>query len=144
MSSAKIIFIVLCLGLFCPGALVHADVSGFEHLRDISIDCGKMKPEPVKPHGLKNHFICSYEHQLCKVLNKGELQFEAYISVDCEVKSSTATCPTIDACAKPNQLSKGIVEEVRQMNDPNFVGVPDGALAPQPVFEKTIGGGKDK
>jgi hypothetical protein len=152
MGFVKRNFITLITGsifsliwiLIWPLANARADVSGFEHLRDISIDCGRVKPEQIKPRMLKKHFICSYEHQLCKVLNNGELQFEAYISVDCEVKSESEACPAIDVCAKPKQLSKAIVEEVRQMNDPNFTGKPDGALAPRPDFEKTNDGGKEK
>lgn len=117
----------------------RADVSGFEHLRDISIECSKEQAEEVKPRALKGHYLCSYEHRLCKVLNNKELQFEAYISVDCEVKAAGAACPPIEACAKPNQLSAPIADEVRFMNDPNFNGGADGALLPRAPTE-----GKDK
>jgi len=144
MGSSKKILFVLSIGLICSSAFVRADVSGFEHLSDILIDCGKVKPELAKPHMLKKYFICSYEHQLCKVHSKGELQFEAYISVDCEVKSAGDTCPAIDACAKPKQLNSAIVEEVRHLNDPNFTGSPDGALTPRADPEKPIDRGAEK
>jgi len=106
----------------------NADVSGFEHLADISIECGSRASEPVVPRALKGHFLCSYEQRLCKVLNKKELQFEAFISVDCEVKSAGEKCPPITECAKPKQLSDNIAEEVRHLNDPNFAGKIDGAI----------------
>lgn len=122
------------------GALsAFADVSGFEHLADISIECGKSAVDSVKPRSLKKRFVCTYENRLCRVLNKKELQFEAYISVDCEVKAVTDKCPSIDVCARPNQLSPSLAEEVRRLNDPNFAGPPDGAetsFAPGEKFDR--------
>lgn len=129
---SRLQFIMLCAtGFVFPAG---ADVSGFEHLLEISIECGKTPVEAVRPHVLKRHFVCTYENRLCKVLNKKELQFEAYISVDCEVKAANDSCPPIEACAKPNQLSTSVAEEVRRQNDPNFNGsATDGAaLGPDP------------
>ena len=107
-----------------------ADVSGFEHLKDISIDCGKQPLEIAKPHDIKGHRVCTYDNRLCKVMSNGELQFEAFITVDCETKSSKDACPEIGACAKPNQLTEVVADEVRRLNDPNFSGGPDGATDP--------------
>jgi hypothetical protein len=127
----------MCLAIiiFVDSSL-WADVSGFEHLSEIAIDCGKAPVDAVKPHTIKNRFICSYENRLCKVLNKGELQFEAYISVDCEVKAATDSCPTISTCAKPNQLSPAVAEEIRRLNDPNFSSSPDGAAVSSEMEDK--------
>ena len=79
---------------------------------------------------VNGHQLCTYENKLCKVLNKSELQFEAYITVDCELKNAKDACPDISACAKPNQLSEVVSDEVRRLNDPNFSGSPDGANDP--------------
>lgn len=128
--------LLILLWSLMGASFARADVSGFEHLLEISIDCGKASGDAVRPHSVKNHFICTYENRLCKVLSKNEVQFEAYISVDCEVKSSTDTCPAIGACAKPNQLSSVVAEEIRRMNDPNFTATPDGAAVSTDVEEK--------
>jgi hypothetical protein len=118
------------LAVFFAVATVRADVSGFEHLKDISIDCGKAPLELAKPHEIKGHRVCTYENRLCKVLSNSELQFEAFITVDCEMKSAKDACPDIGACAKPNQLTETVADEVRKLNDPNFSGSPDGASDP--------------
>lgn len=104
-----------------------ADVSGFEHLTHVSIDCGKIAIEPAKAREIKGHSLCTYENKLCKVMNNKEFQFEAYITVDCETKDAKRVCPDIHACAKPNQLSESVADEVRKNNDPNFNSDGDGA-----------------
>lgn len=114
----------------------RADVSGFEHLLEISIDCGKGAGEAVKPQPLGRFYICTYEHRLCKVFNKAKLEFEAYISVDCEVKAASETCPPIDACAKPS-LKPEVAQAVHQKNDPNFTGSVDGATSDAEAVAKS-------
>jgi len=119
--------LVSAAGCTFPAGPAWADVSGFEQLPEITLDCAKTSAEPVKPHALGRYFICTYEHRLCKVFSKNKLEFEAYISIDCEVSKVSDPCPAIEICAKPT-LKPEVAEAVHQKNDPNFTGSVDGAV----------------
>lgn len=118
----------LCFGLWCLCS--QAEVVGFEHLDTVSIECGKSAIETAHPRLIKGHPVCTYENQLCKVLSRNLLQFEAYITVDCQLKDGVDICLGISECAKSTQMSEAVADEVRRRSDPNFSGAADGAVAP--------------
>lgn len=122
--------VINVISILLYASMAGGDVSGFEHLKKITIDCGPTPLDGARLHDIKTHHVCSYGSRLCKIMNNNEFQIETLISIDCEVKESKGPCPEISICAKPNQLSKIVADEVRKLNDPNFLSSQGGSPTP--------------
>jgi hypothetical protein len=127
-SRVRVAAFVGCALVIGPRAL--GELAGYEQVKNLVLECTAGDAESVKPRMIKKHVICTYDQRLCRVLSGKDFVVEAYVTADCEVKSLKASCPQIGICAQNGQLSSGIADEIRRMNDPNFASAPDGANDP--------------